>query len=124
MKISLHAERLTPEQSAKLSAVTAGEYVRISVADTGHGMDAGTMRRIFEPFFTTKNTREGTGLGLAVVHGIVRAHRGAITVESEIGVGSTFHIYLPAAEAEEPAVISRLVAAPHGAGQLICVVDD
>lgn len=124
VKISLRAEQLTIEQSAKLGGVATGKYVRVSVADSGHGMDATTMRRIFEPFFTTKNTREGTGLGLAVVHGIVRAHRGAITVESEIGVGSTFHIFLPAAEAESPTATTSFVSAPGGAGQLICVVDD
>ncbi|HEX2855066.1 MAG TPA: PAS domain-containing protein [Opitutaceae bacterium] len=124
VRISLHAEQLTVEQSTKLGGVATGKYVRISVADSGHGMDATTMRRIFEPFFTTKNTREGTGLGLAVVHGIVRAHRGAITVESEVGVGSTFHIYLPAAEAENPAAITSFMSAPGGAGELICVVDD
>jgi PAS domain S-box-containing protein len=124
IKISLHFEQLTIEQSAKLGGVATGKYVRISVADSGHGMDATTMRRIFEPFFTTKNTREGTGLGLAVVHGIVRAHRGAITVESEVGVGSTFHIYLPAAEAENTTAAANFTSAPGGAGQLICVVDD
>jgi PAS domain S-box-containing protein len=124
IKVTLSTEELTSEQSSRLGGVTSGKYVRLSVSDTGHGMDAATMRRIFEPFFTTKNTREGTGLGLAVVHGIVRAHRGAIAVDSELGVGSTFHIYLPAAKEENAAVASHYSSAPQGTGQFICVVDD
>ncbi|MEO7414362.1 MAG: PAS domain-containing protein [Opitutaceae bacterium] len=124
IKIALHAEELNSEQSSRLGGVTAGKYVRLSVSDSGHGMDAPTMRRIFEPFFTTKNTREGTGLGLAVVHGIVRGHRGAISVESELDVGSTFHIYLPAAKEESAALPAHFTAAPEGTGELVWVVDD
>lgn len=124
IKITLSAEELNGEQSSRLGGVASGKYVRLSVSDTGHGMDAATMRRIFEPFFTTKNTREGTGLGLAVVHGIVRAHRGAIAVDSELGVGSTFHIYLPAAKEENATVATDYSSAPQGSGEFICVVDD
>jgi CheY-like chemotaxis protein len=98
--------------------------VRLSVSDTGHGMDELTRRRIFDPFFTTKNTREGTGLGLAVVHGIVRSHRGAIDVESAPGHGATFHIYLPMAKTDTKAEDVELASAPRGGGEYICVVDD
>lgn len=78
--------------------LTPGPYVRMTVSDTGAGMDEDTMERIFDPFYTTKETGDGTGLGLAVVHGIVRSHGGAVSVYSQPGEGATFQVYLPALE--------------------------
>ncbi|HUC86277.1 MAG TPA: PAS domain S-box protein [Candidatus Acidoferrales bacterium] len=99
-------------------------YVRLTVADTGHGMDSKTLARIFEPFFTTKPVGKGTGLGLAVVHGLVQAHGGAITVASQVGVGTTFCLYFPA-QLDLPAVPDATAPTlPPGRGQKILLVDD
>ena len=110
--------------SATLATLPSGDYLRLTVADNGHGMDETTLQRIFDPFFTTKEVREGTGLGLAVVHGIVRAHRGGVDVESRPGAGSTFHIYLPMAATEATTTPSEVMQAPRGNGEMIYIVDD
>ena len=100
------------------------EYARLTVADTGHGMDAGTMERIFEPFYTTKPVGKGTGLGLAVVHGIVQSHEGIVTVESQVGYGTTFHLYFPARKPETALAETAATNIPSGQGQRILLVDD
>ncbi|HZZ57085.1 MAG TPA: PAS domain S-box protein [Opitutaceae bacterium] len=104
--------------------VASRQYVVLEVADTGTGMTEEVRARIFEPFFTTKEVNRGTGLGLAVVYGIVASHQGFIDVESTVGVGSTFRIYLPAAtEASVPIAAVGSTEFPGGTESLL-VVDD
>jgi len=104
-------------------AVPPGRYVKVSVTDTGVGMDDATRARIFDPFFTTKELGRGTGLGLASAYGIVKSHGGFITVYSEPGRGSTFNVYLPASEKKAAVEPDRPSAIPGGT-ETILVVDD
>jgi two-component system cell cycle sensor histidine kinase/response regulator CckA len=102
-----------------------GAYVRLTVSDTGCGMDAETLEHMFEPFFSTKSLGQGTGLGLATVHGIINQNRGFIDVASEPGKGTTFTLYLPqvaAASAECPAPVAT--QAPKGKGETVLLVED
>jgi CheY-like chemotaxis protein len=101
-----------------------GLYVRLAVADNGHGMDAATRARIFEPFYTTKPASKGSGLGLSVVHGIVKSHRGTILVDSEPGKGTNFQIYLPSRPANPKESRTSSPDIIHGHGERILFVDD
>jgi signal transduction histidine kinase len=78
-----------------------GKYVKLSIQDTGHGIDRDDFDRVFDPFYTTRTVGKGTGLGLSVVHGIVMSHNGDIKIESEPGTGTTFHVYLPQSEQDK-----------------------
>ena len=101
-----------------------GSCLRLTVSDTGHGIDAAIQQRVFEPFFTTKGPGEGSGLGLSVVYGIVRHHHGGIRLTSEVGRGTTFEIFLPAAAAQPPPEPAAVATAPGGHGERILFVDD
>jgi PAS domain S-box-containing protein len=102
-----------------------GRYAQLSVADTGCGMDAETLRRIFEPFFSTKKQGEGTGLGLASVHGIVKSHKGGVRVESVLGKGTRFDILFPLYRTKEEAPQADAEAgAPLGGLETVLFVDD
>ena len=101
-----------------------GRYLRISVKDTGPGMDDGTVKRVFEPFFTTKERGEGTGMGLSVVHGIVSSLKGVIRVETELGVGSTFHVILPVLENRDTETMTTIEELPRGSESVLFVDDD
>jgi CheY-like chemotaxis protein len=98
--------------------------VALTVTDDGVGMTPETRARLFEPFFTTKPVGQGTGLGLSMVHGIVRAHGGAISLDTAPGQGSTFHLYLPAAEVSETRSERAEPALPQGAGRHVLYIDD
>lgn len=100
-----------------------GEYVMLTVKDNGEGMDANTRERAFEPFFTTKAPGAGTGLGLAMVHGIMKEHEGAVLINSELGQGTTVRCFFPVLEAEAPAAIPA-ADIPSGHGQHVLYVDD
>jgi len=121
----LETENVTLEENDydKPYAISPGRYVRISVSDTGTGMDKATRERIFEPFFTTKGVGRGTGLGLASTYGIIKNHNGIINVYSEKGHGTTFRIYLPGSKKQvikEKAILEALEVGT----EMILLVDD
>ncbi|HEX9714949.1 MAG TPA: PAS domain-containing protein [Desulfurivibrionaceae bacterium] len=108
-------------------SLVPGRYLKLEVSNTGNGISPEIQDKIFEPYFTTKKTGEGTGLGLAVVHGIVKSHHGHITVCSEPGTGTTFRVYLPLVENEGQAVEppeQESIADLSGKGERILFVDD
>jgi signal transduction histidine kinase len=124
IEVGLDMVTFDTERALSHGALPAGRYVRLTVRDSGHGMDAATLERIFEPFFTTKAVGTGTGLGLAMVHGIVSDHGGAMDVRSKPGAGSSFAAYFQQAEAP-PAEDERGEAPlPLGQGETILLVDD
>jgi len=100
LNISLVNIELDQKQVAHQPDFKPGSYLKLSVSDTGHGIPPDMQKKIFDPYYTTKDKGEGTGLGLAVVQGIVKSHNGAVTVESEVGKGTTFHVYLPTIKRE------------------------
>jgi PAS domain S-box-containing protein len=124
LKIEMKALDVDEDFAKTRPDLHAGNYVQLSVSDSGCGMDSATLGHIFEPFFTTKAVGEGTGLGLAVVHGIMKAHDGGIFVYSEPGVGTTFRLFFPVIEIEgEPGKLEA-ASIPHGCGEHILFVDD
>ena len=116
---------LTEKTTLGNTRIAPGSYIRLSVADTGCGMDQELIKRIFEPFFTTKGPGKGTGLGLSVVHGIIKNHDGFIHCESEPDKGTTFDIILPAAAKEGEAQKDQEIPKPNAYGtERILLVDD
>ena len=118
---------LTPADVRSMGGLEPGEYVRLTVSDSGQGMDQKVINQIFDPFFTTKGIGEGTGLGLSTVYGIVKSHCGHVHCTSRTGAGASFHVYLPVAEdtsfmAEptEPAPLDQ----PMAGRETVLVVDD
>ena len=124
LTVALESVSLSAEQAEELVGVEPGRFVRLTVADTGSGMDDDTKARIFDPFFTTKPEGKGTGLGLALVHGIVRSCEGAVQVTSERGLGSVFQVYLPVHDGPSRTSFPTGHDMPRGAGERILLVDD
>jgi CheY-like chemotaxis protein len=131
LDVRLKAVEVDREFAASHPPLTPGPHVRLTVRDTGSGMEPRVRERIFEPFFTTKGPGDGTGMGLAVVHGIVAGHGGTITVDSAPGRGAKFEIYLPRCDvvqtletspAEQPR--GGMEAPARGQGERILIVDD
>lgn len=104
--------------------LSAGSYIRLLVSDTGSGIPSNLVDKIFDPYFTTKEKGEGTGLGLAVAHGIVKTHRGAITVDSTPGKGSVFLVYLPLVKDASSEVINPATSDPTGTERILFVDDE
>lgn len=123
IEVKLENITLTSDPEHNTTRLGPGDYVCLTVSDTGCGIEQSNFERIFEPFYTTKEVGTGTGMGLSVTHGIVQKHGGIITVESVRGEGTTFCVYLPAA-AQAETKQSAESAAPQGEGARVLVVDD
>jgi CheY-like chemotaxis protein len=122
LEVALHELSIGTDRSDAM-AVKPGRYQQISISDTGLGMDEKTKKRIFEPYFTTKRVGEGNGLGLSVAHGIIKSHGGTITVDSEPGKGTTFHVFLPVIKSKNlPALNSREPV--KGGNEWVLMADD
>ncbi|MBX3025164.1 response regulator [bacterium] len=122
--VSLRRVALDAAGASHLAGLRPGPAACLVVTDTGAGMDAATLERMFEPFFTTKELGKGTGMGLAVVHGIVQGHDGAIAVRSQPGRGTTAEVYFPAAADAAQDAAPAAAVAPRGDGQHILYLDD
>jgi CheY-like chemotaxis protein len=125
-KLSLIADNveLNSEETAKIPGSRAGQFVSVLVSDTGTGMRPEVRAKIFEPFFTTKEEGQGTGIGLATVLRIVKAHEGFLRVDSETDEGTTFEIFLPRAMDTAPKVEKRSIELLRGSGETILIADD
>ena len=124
LKIALSNTSINENDTPLEPGFAPGEYVKLSVSDTGHGMQPWILKRIFEPYFTTKETGKGTGLGLSVAHGIVKSHGGAIKVSSIVRKGSVFEIYLPRIKGEASETDELDLPLLTGTGRILFVDDE
>jgi PAS domain S-box-containing protein len=122
--ITLKNIELDEDTSDQCSKLNPGRYVNLAVSDTGHGISQEKIDRIFDPYFTTKEVGKGTGMGLAVVHGIVKGHNGLITVESELGKGTTFSIFFPVVEREVVVEAETDEKLPTGSERILFIDDE
>lgn len=123
LTVDLHNVDLHINQASQYPELNPGPYVKLSISDTGHGMDSAIMHRIFDPYFTTKEKDKGTGMGLAVVHGIIRGHGGGIQIQSEPGKGARFDILFPVMAKQTETETEELKALPTG-NEHILLIDD
>jgi PAS domain S-box-containing protein len=125
--LAILTEELAPDDALALPEIKPGPYVHIAVRDTGSGMSEEVIERVFEPFFTTKEVGKGSGLGLSQVYGFVKQSGGHVAVESAPGEGTTIHLYLPPARAEDPVIAgggARRAGPASGTGSILVVEDD
>ena len=124
LEVSLSDRELGPDFSRKHPDVKPGKFINLTVRDSGCGMTPEVTERIFDPFFTTKKMGEGTGMGLSVVHGIVKSHGGAIFVESSPGKGSVFNVLLPAIETDTVEITDQARLVVTGSERILFVDDE
>ena len=124
LTISLTDEELDAQRIGPQSNLSPGPYVMLTVSDTGHGIPEDIIEKIFDPYFTTKSQGKGTGLGLAVVNGIVNSYRGTITAESKVGEGARFNLLLPAVVAEQGAKVETGQPIPRGSERILFIDDE
>jgi PAS domain S-box-containing protein len=124
LEVTVEEVELDGKALARHAELSPGHYLRLTVRDSGHGMNPEIMARIFDPFFSTKIPGEGTGMGLAVVHGIVKSHGGAIDVSSKVGEGTTFHIFFPRLESGAMAKTKPAAPIPRGTERILLVDDE
>lgn len=124
LEITVQNKELSALEVQHISATQPGKFVELSVSDTGNGISPEIRDRIFDPFFTTKGVGKGTGMGLSIVHGIVTSYEGFVTCESDVGKGTVFRAYFPAAECAEPQLFEQIEIAPSGIEQILFVDDE
>ncbi|MDY6989053.1 MAG: ATP-binding protein [Thermodesulfobacteriota bacterium] len=124
LDIELVDVELDPDFATKYPGAVPGRFVRLSVGDTGCGMPQRIVDRIFDPFFTTKEKGEGTGMGLSVVHGIVKRHHGVVTVSTDVNQGTTFNIFLPTIESDVISDMDKEQGLPSGTERILFVDDE
>jgi CheY-like chemotaxis protein len=124
LTVTITEETLDSSFNSMHPVFTPGKFLKIIVSDTGTGIVAHKLDRVFDPYYTTKGRGEGTGLGLSVVHGIVQSHHGEIAVESKVGRGTTFTIYLPLSSQKAGTSITKLKKMPMGSERILFVDDE
>jgi len=124
LSVSLHTVSVGPEEKRVEENLPPGEYIHFTVADTGQGIGPEVIGKIFDPFFTTKETGKGTGMGLAISHGIIKECGGVITVDSKLGTGTAFKVYIPTVKDDGIAVVEENEEIPKGNERLLLVDDE
>ena len=124
LEVCLKPTMIDDDAAAQYTDLSPGRYLKLSVKDTGYGIPKEKIHRIFDPYFTTKEMGKGTGMGLAVVHGIVKEHKGIITVESEVGKGTTFSVFFPIVEKEAVVDTQTVEKLPTGSERILFIDDE